>query len=195
MKALNERDLQLIARIRGGETEAFDELVAPYRKKLCNLIRRVVHDPSDSEDIMQDALLRAYRSLDGFRGDSCFYTWMFRISLNCAFAFVTRRRRLQLSGNDTGAEFRSDVEILSDCEDPANIMAGKQMAETVNAAIDAMRPEFRTAILMHQCDGLSYLEIADAMLCPVGTVRSRISGARQVIASRLRRNGFPLDGM
>lgn len=190
MTSTPERDLALIKRIRCGDTAAFDELIAPYRNMLRSHIARVVGDPADSEDILQDALIRAYRGLKGFRGDSCFYTWTYRIALNCAFAFLSRRARVSSEILNAAASIYHEEWEASVCDCPEEVISGKQMAAIVDATLATMHPECRSAILQHEFDGHSYSEIADNMHCPVGTVRSRISRARHVIALKLSRRGF-----
>lgn len=183
-------ELRLVERILHGETWLFDQLVKPYRRRTLVHIARVVGNHSDADDVLQDSLIRVYRALRSFRGDACFSTWMYRIALNCALAFIARKR--QASTNAPGAQggYRPGEWEVSECDDPENIVIGKQMAATVDAALESMRPEFRKAILLHEMDGMSYHEIADAMLCPVGTVRSRISSARSAIAQKLKVHGF-----
>jgi RNA polymerase sigma-70 factor (ECF subfamily) len=193
MNSTPERDLALIERIRGGDTAAFDELICPYRSMLRSHIGRVVGDPADSEDVLQETLIRAYRGLKGFRGDSCFYTWVYRIALNCAFAFLARRARASTDIRDAATSIYHDGWEASVCECPEEIISGKQMAAIVDATLATMHPECRAAILQREFDGFSYSEIADNMRCPIGTVRSRISRARQVIASKLGRRGFAAD--
>ena len=183
-------ELRQVELILQGETWLFDQLVMPYRRRLHLHILRVVGNPSDADDVLQDTLIRAFRALKSFRGDASFSTWMYRIGINCALAFVTRKSRMSATavGSDTG--YRPGEWEVSESDDPENIFIGKQMADTVDAALESMRPDYRRAILLHEMDGLSYHEIADAMLCPVGTVRSRISSARSAIAHRLKQNGY-----
>jgi RNA polymerase sigma-70 factor, ECF subfamily len=193
MTSTPERDLALIERIRSGDTPAFDELIAPYRSMLRSHITRVVIDPADSEDILQDTLIRAFRGLKGFRGDSCFYTWTYRIALNCAFAFLSRRARVSTDLRNAATSIYHEGWEASVCDCPEEVISGKQMAAIVDATLATMHPECRTAILQREFDGFSYSEIADNMDCPIGTVRSRISRARHVIASKLSRRGFAAE--
>ena len=190
MTSTPARDLELINRIRCGDTAAFDELIGPYQNVLRSHIARVVVDPADSEDVLQDTLLRAYRGLKGFRGDSCFYTWVFRIALNCAFAFMNRRARVWSDIRSAAASIYHEEWEASVCDCPEEVISGKQMAAIMDATLASMHPECRTAILQREFEGFSYNEIAHNMDCPVGTVRSRISRARHVIALRLSRRGF-----
>jgi RNA polymerase sigma-70 factor, ECF subfamily len=190
MTSTPERDHALIDRIRCGDTAAFDELIGPYRNMLRSHISRIVGDPADSEDVLQDALIRAYRGLQGFRGDSCFYTWVFRIALNCAFAFLSRRARASSDIRSAAASIYHEEWEASVCDCPEEVISGKQMAAIMDATLASMHPECRAAILQREFDGCSYSEIAHNMDCPVGTVRSRISRARDTIAQRLNRRGF-----
>ena len=184
-----ERDRQLIERLHGGRTEAFDELLAPYMRKLFALVSHVVKNPYDADDAMQDALLRIYRGLENFRGDADFYTWSYRIALNSALSLLSRRRRMSVEeyGEDNGCDDGASSASTSD--DPEHLLAGKQMAMIVCAALESMRVEYKTAITLRELEGLSYHEIAETMVCPVGTVKSRISSARTAIAQSLRRRG------
>jgi RNA polymerase sigma-70 factor (ECF subfamily) len=191
MRPDGENEWQLVERTLGGDTYAFDTLVAPYRRRLHSHILQIVKDPSDAEDLLQDTLIRIYRGLRNYRGDASFYTWTFRIAVNCAITFVAHRRRHleEPMPNDVVSAYGTS-ERAPVCDDPETIVSGMQMVETVGAALDSMCPEFKTAILLREFDGMSYHEIADAMVCPVGTVRSRISSARQAIARHLQQQGY-----
>ena len=182
-----EPDQQLVNRVKQGDRCAFDQLALRYRGRLLRLILRIVHDPADAEDVLQDALVRAYRAINSFRGDSAFYTWLFRIGVNTANAFMTgRRHRMDTCTDSADPASATDIaERETDPITPEDILLGKQIAEIVDRAVASLAPEHSAAITMHEVDGLSYQEIADAMLCPIGTVRSRIANARLVIASRL----------
>ena len=189
-----EHELQLLERIQRGDTRAFGQLVAPYQRRLITQITRIVKNDSDADDVMQEALIRSYRGLRDFRGDACLYTWLYRIATNCALALLSRQKR-------QGADFFcSDTEVLdsgreaTSGDDPEQLIVGKQMAETVGAVLSSMRPEFRTAIVLREFEGFSYDEIASAMQCPVGTVKSRISSARIAIVNKLSTDGFALPG-
>jgi RNA polymerase sigma-70 factor, ECF subfamily len=193
MTTTPERDLALIERIRCGDTAAFDELIGPYRSMLRSHISRVVGDPADSEDVLQDTLIRAYRGLKGFRGDAGFYTWVFRIAINCAFAFMARRARASSDIRSAATSIYHEEWEASVCDCPEEVISGKQMAAIMDATLASMHPECRSAILQREFDGYSYSEIAHNMDCPVGTVRSRISRARHAIAEKLNRRGFAAD--
>jgi RNA polymerase sigma-70 factor, ECF subfamily len=189
-----ERDDILLDAVRRGEAGAFGPLVARHRHKLFLRILCIVQNHDDAEDVLQETLIRAYRGAARFRGDAGFYTWLYRIATNCALEMLSRRKRLI---PERPSSVPDDLEIgwlAPAWDDPEQVLCGVQMVAAVGAALDAMLPEFRTAILLREIDGLSYHEIADAMLCPVGTVKSRISSARSAIATKLRSNGFPAVG-
>ena len=183
-------ELRLVERIVHGETQLFDDLVKPYRRRTLMHILRIVSNHSDADDVLQDTLIRVYRALRSFRGDACFSTWMYRIAFNCALAFIARRRQASANAPVAPGGYRPDEWEVSEGDDPVHVVIGNQMAAAVDAALASMRPEFSKAILLHELDGMSYHEIADAMLCPVGTVRSRISSARSAIAHQLKAKGF-----
>lgn len=183
-----DREAQLIALVQLGDAAAFAGLVAPHRRKLLLHIMRIVSNPSDADDVLQETMVKAYSGLKTFRGEAGFFTWIYRIALNCALRHVARKGRLaQTEADSESALYRWDAAEL---EDPETVFIGKQMAATVDAALDAMLPEYKTAIVLREFEGLSYHEIADAMVCPVGTVKSRISVARAMIANTLKQRGF-----
>ncbi len=181
----SDREYELICWAQRGAQGAFDQLLAPYRQRLLRLIAQVVHNPEDSEDVLQETILRAYRGIRNFRGDSAFYTWLFRIALNTAKAFVTSRlHRNDLQTDSVDASEAMDMpERESDYVTPLDILEAKELAEVVGIALAHLPKEHRAAITMYEIDGLTYQQIADAMVCPIGTVRSRISNARLVIGS------------
>ena len=187
MNSHREPDQQLVSRVQQGDRCAFDQLAMRYRGRLLRLILRIVHDPADAEDVLQDTLVRAYRAINTFRGDAAFYTWLFRIGVNTATAFITgRHHRMDVRTDSADPANAADIaERETDPITPEDILLGKQMAEIVDRAVASLAPEHSAAITMHEVDGLTYQEIADAMLCPIGTVRSRIANARMVIATRL----------
>lgn len=184
-----ESDGLLVERVQAGEQQAFDLLVSKYQRRLMRLVSRIVHDPAEAEDVVQESFIKAYRALRHFRGDSAFYTWLYRIGINTAKNFlVTQSRRTPTSSDiDTdGAEALDEGDGLRDINTPESMLASKQIAETVNAAMDALPLDLRTAILLREIEGMSYEEISEIMACPIGTVRSRIFRAREVIADKLR---------
>jgi RNA polymerase sigma-70 factor (ECF subfamily) len=181
-------DLALVRRVQKGDKSAFDALVLKYQHKILMLVRRYVRDPSEAEDVVQDAFIKAYRALPAFRGDSAFYTWMYRIAINTAKnSLVAARRRpltIDVEAQDAaGAEFRSR---LRDTDTPERLLLTEEIRSTVNRAIDGLPEDLRTAIVLRELEGFSYEEIASTMECPVGTVRSRIFRAREAIDRHLR---------
>ncbi|WP_426113352.1 RNA polymerase sigma factor RpoE [Massilia sp. PWRC2] len=189
MTTERECDQLLVERVQAGDQQAFNLLVAKYQRRLLRLVTRLVHDSAEAEDVVQETFIKAYRALRHFRGDSAFYTWLYRIGINTAKNFlVTQGRRTPTSTeSDTDhAEGFDDADSLRDINTPESIMASKQIAFTVNAAMEALPLELRTAIVLREIEGLSYEEISEVMACPIGTVRSRIFRAREVIAEKLR---------
>jgi RNA polymerase sigma-70 factor (ECF subfamily) len=184
-----ESDQLLVNRVQAGERQAFDLLVSKYQRRLMRLVSRIVHDPASAEDVVQESFIKAFRALRHFRGDAAFYTWLYRIGINTAKNFLVTQSRRTPTSTDTDAESSEafeEAEGLRDINTPESLLATKQIAETVNAAMDALPLDLRTAILLREIEGLSYEEISDIMACPIGTVRSRIFRAREVIADRLR---------
>jgi RNA polymerase sigma-70 factor (ECF subfamily) len=182
-------DLSLVRRVQRGDKGAFDALVLKYQHKLVKLVMRYVRNPAEAEDIAQEAFIKAYRALPQFRGDSAFYTWLYRIAINTAKNAVVSRDRspveydLDRSNNDESYDMQGR---MKDSETPEGLVLTDEIRSTVNAAIDALPEDLRTAIVLRELEGLSYEEIAAAMDCPVGTVRSRIFRAREAIDRRLR---------
>ncbi len=182
-------DLSLVRRVQRGDKGAFDALVLKYQHKLVKLVMRYVRNPAEAEDIAQEAFIKAYRALPQFRGDSAFYTWLYRIAINTANNAVVSRDRspieydLDRSTTDESYDMQGR---MKDSETPEGLVLTDEIRSTVNAAIDALPEDLRTAIVLRELEGLSYEEIAEAMACPVGTVRSRIFRAREAIDRRLR---------
>ncbi len=184
-----EVDQQLVERAQRGDKRAFELLVAKYQRKLGRLLSRLVRDPAEVEDVTQEAFIKAYRALPAFRGDSAFYTWLYRIAINTAKNYLVAmgRRAPTSTGVDLeDAENFDDAEQLRDTSTPESELHGKEIAATVNKAMDALPEDLRTAITLREIEGLSYEEIANVMNCPIGTVRSRIFRAREAIATELR---------
>lgn len=184
-----ELDQLLVERAQRGDKHAFELLVTKYQRKLGRLLSRWVRDPAEVEDVTQEAFIKAYRALPGFRGESAFYTWLYRIAINTAKNYLVAmgRRAPTSTGIDhEEAESFEDAENLHDHNTPESELAGKQIASVVNRAMEALPDDLRTAITLREIEGLSYDEIADAMNCPIGTVRSRIFRAREAIAAELR---------
>ncbi|QRX83340.1 RNA polymerase sigma factor RpoE [Glaciimonas sp. PAMC28666] len=189
MTTEREIDQLLVERVQRGDKKAFELLVIKYQRKLMRLVSRLVRDQAEAEDVVQEAFIKAYRALPQFRGDSAFYTWLYRIGINTAKNYlVTQGRRAPTSteSNSEDAETFDDGEQLRDINTPESLLATKQIAQTVNVAMEALPDELRTAITLREIEGLSYDEIAEAMGCPIGTVRSRIFRAREAIAEKLR---------
>ncbi|MFM7505213.1 MAG: RNA polymerase sigma factor RpoE [Rubrivivax sp.] len=187
-----DTDAQLVARAQSGDQRAFELLVMKYQRRIERLIGRMVRDDALVQDIAQESFIRAYRALPQFRGDSAFYTWMYRIAVNTAKkALVDLKRDPVISESalqlpDDGDETSGRQVEPSDGETPEAVLASKEIALAVNAAIEALSEDLRQAITLREIEGLSYDEIADVMNCPIGTVRSRIFRAREAIAERLR---------
>jgi RNA polymerase sigma-70 factor (ECF subfamily) len=184
-----EIDQQLVERAQRGDKHAFELLVHKYQRKLERLLSRIIRNPSEIEDVAQEAFIKAYRALPNFRGDSAFYTWLYRIGINTAKNYLVamgRRAPTSTEYDSEEAETFDDADGLRDINTPENILMSKQVAQTVNDAIDALPEELRTAITLREIDGLTYEEIAQIMDCPIGTVRSRIFRARESVAEKLR---------
>jgi RNA polymerase sigma-70 factor (ECF subfamily) len=182
-------DLSLVRRVQRGDKGAFDALVLKYQHKLVKLVMRYVRNPAEAEDIAQEAFIKAYRALPQFRGDSAFYTWLYRIAINTAKNAVVSRDRspieYDLDRNSSDESYDMQAR-MKDPDTPEGLVLTDEIRSTVNAAIDALPEDLRTAIVLRELEGLSYDEIATAMDCPVGTVRSRIFRAREAIDKRLR---------
>ena len=175
-------DRELVERARAGERAAFDLLVARYQRRLLRLVLRLLRDPAEAEDVVQEAFLKAYRALPRFRGEAAFYTWLYRIALNGARNAILRRRQRAAPGPLPSQQAAPAPEIGT----PESMLLSKQVMQTIDAALEALPLELRTAIVLREIEGLSYEEIAQIMECPLGTVRSRIFRAREAIARRLR---------
>ena len=187
--AADATDLSLVRRVQRGDKGAFDALVLKYQHKVVKLVMRYVRNPAEAEDIAQEAFIKAYRALPQFRGDSAFYTWLYRIAINTAKNAVVSRDRspveydLDRNNNDESYDMQGR---MKDSETPEGLVLTDEIRSIVNAAIEALPEDLRTAIVLRELEGLSYEEIAAAMDCPVGTVRSRIFRAREAIDRRLR---------
>jgi RNA polymerase sigma-70 factor (ECF subfamily) len=181
-------DAVLVQRVKQGERSAFDLLVVKYQHKILNLIMRYVKDPSEALDVAQEAFLKAYRAMPSFRGDSAFYTWLYRIAINTAknHLVAAKRRPVNLEFEITESESFEPFAALRDGDTPEHLALTDEIGEAINRAVSDLPEELRTAILLREIEGMSYEEIAQAMECPVGTVRSRIFRAREAIDKRLR---------
>lgn len=181
-------DLVLVRKVQSGDKRAFDLLVLKYQHKIANLVSRFVHDHHEVQDVTQEAFIKAYRGLKNFRGDSAFYTWLYRIAINTAKNHLVSasRRPTNNSVDSDDAEFFDGATGLRDIADPHSELMTDQIAMTVKNAINALPAELQTAITLRELKGMSYEEIAEIMECPIGTVRSRIFRARDAIDQQLR---------
>ncbi len=181
-------DQDLVARAQKGDKRAFDLLVLKYQQKVANLISRYIRDPSEVMDVSQDAFLKAYRALPAFRGESAFYTWLYRIAVNTVKNHLVSQGR-RPPGDDLEAEVAEQMDMggrLRETGTPERHVLTEEIAQTVQRALDDLPEDLRTAIVLREFEGMSYEEIATAMDCPIGTVRSRIFRAREAIDKRLR---------
>jgi RNA polymerase sigma-70 factor (ECF subfamily) len=188
---VSERDVdaELVARVQRGDKRAYDLLVLKYQRKIMRLLSRMIREPSEVEDVAQEAFIKAYRALPQFRGDSAFYTWLYRIAINTARNWQASSQRRPMSSSivsNEDDETFDQIDNLTDISTPESVLASRQVVSTVNAAIDALPEELRTAIVLREIEGMSYEDIAQTMGCPIGTVRSRIFRAREAIAAQLR---------
>jgi RNA polymerase sigma-70 factor (ECF subfamily) len=188
---MSERDIdqQLVERVQRGDKRAFELLVTKYQRRIFRLLSRMIRDPAEIEDVAQEAFVKAYRALTNFRGESAFYTWLYRIAINTAKNhLVSQGRRVPTttSSDIEDAEGFEDATLLREVATPDSMLQSRQVAEAVNRAIEKLPEELRTAIVLRELEGLSYEEIAETMACPIGTVRSRIFRAREAIANELR---------
>jgi RNA polymerase sigma-70 factor (ECF subfamily) len=184
-----EIDRQLVTRAQQGDKQAFNLLVVKYQRKLARLLSRLIRDPSEVEDVTQESFIKAYRALPAFRGDSAFYTWLYRIGINTAKNYLMALGRRAPTSTEVEAEEAEgfeEGEQLRDINTPESLLLSNEIAETVNSTIEKLPEELRRAIQMRELEGMSYEDIAQAMDCPIGTVRSRIFRAREAIAEQLR---------
>ncbi|MDR2113578.1 MAG: RNA polymerase sigma factor RpoE [Candidatus Accumulibacter sp.] len=184
-----EVDQALVERAQQGDKRAFEQLVGKYQRKLGRLLSRFLRDHAEVEDVAQETFIKAYRALPTFRGESAFYTWLYRIGINTVKNhLVAKGRRVPTSTefDADDAESFEDAEHLHDINTPERLLQSKQIEQVVNNAMDALPAELRNAIVLREIEGLSYEEIATEMNCPIGTVRSRIFRAREAVAEKLR---------
>jgi RNA polymerase sigma-70 factor (ECF subfamily) len=180
-------DAKLVERVQKGDKRAFDLLVIKYQHKIYALVSRLVNDHAEVQDVAQESFIKAYRALPNFRGESAFYTWLYRIAVNTAKNYLVSRNRRPPGTDvdvDDAAQFAGDSG-LRDIDSPEQQLQGEQMIKIVDKAIAALPEDLRTALSLREFDGLSYEEIAEVMQCPVGTVRSRIFRAREAIDKEL----------
>lgn len=181
-------DQQLVARVQKGDKKAFDLLVLKYQHKIMSLISRYVRNSDEVQDVAQEAFIKAYRALPNFRGESAFYTWMYRIAINTAKNHLVARQRRPPSVDidiEDAEHFEGDFQ-LKDIENPENILFGNELKQVVEKAIQSLPDDLRTAVTLREFEHLSYEDIATAMDCPVGTVRSRIFRAREAIDKQVK---------
>ena len=184
-----EADQALVERVQSGDKQAYGLLVSKYQRKLMRLLSRLIRDPAEVEDVAQETFIKAYRALPNFRGDSAFYTWLYRIGVNTAKNWLVANGRRTPPSTDIDseeAELYAEGDLLRHSDTPEHMMMSKQIADTVNSAMQKLPDDLRTAITLREIEGLSYEEIAQAMDCPIGTVRSRIFRARDAIADKLK---------
>ncbi len=184
-----EIDQALVERAQRGDKQAFGLLVEKYQRKLARLLSRFVRDPAEVEDVTQEAFIKAYRALPKFRGDSAFYTWLYRIGINTAknYLMAAGRRAPTSTGVDSEeAESLDEGEQLRDINTPESLLLSREIGDTVNSTMESLPEELRTAIQLREIEGMSYEDIAQIMNCPIGTVRSRIFRAREAIAEQLK---------
>lgn len=183
MSTGEEADQQLVERAQQGDRRAFDVLVLKYQHRIYSLVTRFMRDPDDVQDVVQEAFIKAYRALPNFRGESAFYTWLYRIAINTAKNHLSARARrpqgVDIDADD--AEYIASAAMLRDLAGPENMLMTEQLRAVIERAIAALPEDLRTALTLREFDGLSYEEIAEAMQCPVGTVRSRIFRAREAV--------------
>nr|WP_225587853.1 MULTISPECIES: RNA polymerase sigma factor RpoE [Methylomonas] len=180
-------DQELVRRVQQGDKSAFDLLVIKYQHKIVHLVNRYVKDPSEAQDVAQDTFIKAYRALGDFRGDSAFYTWLYRIAINTAknYLLSRSRRHFDYEIDVQDAEQVENAPQLKDIETPENLLMNEQIVAVIKSAIERLPEEMRIAITLREFEGMSYEEIAEAMDCPIGTVRSRIFRAREAIDQKL----------
>jgi RNA polymerase sigma-70 factor, ECF subfamily len=185
---MSDTDHALVQRVQQGDRRAFDLLVARYQHKIIKLVSRYVRDRDDAMDVAQEAFIKAYRALKNFRGDSAFYTWLYRIAINTSKNYLTAnaRRPQEVDRFDVDGEPVDIEELQKDLETPEQLLLVDEIKRTIFSTIEGLPEDLRTAIMLREIDGLSYEEIAVAMDCPIGTVRSRIFRAREVIDDKIK---------
>ncbi|QBC45784.1 RNA polymerase sigma factor RpoE [Iodobacter fluviatilis] len=182
-------DQELVVRAQAGDKRAFELLVVKYQRRVARLLSRLIRDQNEIEDVSQESFIKAYRALPSFRGESAFYTWLYRIAINTAknhLSTLGRRPQLLADYEDEEGESLDAAAQIPDYHTPETELSNRQIVSTVNAVVDELPSELRTAITLREMEGLSYEDIAAVMNCPIGTVRSRIFRAREAIADKLR---------
>lgn len=180
-------DSELVARVQRGDKAAFDLLVRKYQNRIVRLVSRYIRDADEALDVAQESFIKAYRAIAGFRGESAFYTWLYRIAINTAKNHLSSRKKefLESELNLGEAESLDDLGLMPDRVSPESLLLTEELRKTIFSTIDGLPEEIRTAILLREMECLSYEEIAEVMSCPIGTVRSRIFRARDAIDKRI----------
>ena len=178
-------DQMLVERVQAGDHRAFDLLVKRYQHKIIGLVQRYVHDHSESHDVAQEAFIKAYKALANFRGESAFYTWLYRIAINTAKNYLVSKSK-RPPGTDVDLDDLDSVAELTDLDTPENNLYRDEMLEVMNRTLESLPEELRVALQLRELEGMSYDEIAEVMGCPIGTVRSRIHRAREAIDNELK---------
>jgi len=180
-------DAALVKRVQQGDKQAFNLLVLKYQTKIVNLVMRYIRDPDEANDVAQEAFLKAYRALPRFRGDSAFYTWLYRIAVNTAknYLVAAKRRPVEYDLDLQDPEQYDMQARLKDIDSPERVIMKDEVQQTIDEAIQDLPEDLRTAIILRELEGMTYEEIAETMECPVGTVRSRIFRAREAISKRI----------
>lgn len=178
-------DRELVQRVQDGDKKAFDMLVIKYQRKILRLVSRYIHDPGEALDVAQETFIKAYRALPRFRGESAFYTWLYRIAINTSKNYLVAQGR-RPPENDIDAEQYAAETVLKEYATPEHLLLRDEIEETINEAIEKLPDELRMAITLREFEGMSYAEIAEAMDCPIGTVRSRIFRAREAIDQKIK---------
>lgn len=176
-------DQQIIENVLNGDKNAYSLLVAKYQYKILGVVSKYIYEPADRDDIAQLSFLKAYEALPSFRGESEFYTWLYRIAVNCAKNFLKNKNQTSITVDLSDPEIDSydGSRRLHDLSDPSSVLSSEELKEQIDKALDALPPELSQALVFYEVDGLSYEEISEKMNCPIGTVRSRISRARDAV--------------
>lgn len=181
-------DQELVQRVQAGDKNAFDVLIMKYQQRIINVITGFVHDPVEAQDVAQEAFIKAYRAIPNFRGDSAFYTWLYRIAINTSKNHLTARARRPPTSDVDAADATNvyDAPELKEFETPESNLVSDELEQAIHQAIDELQEDTATAIKLREFEGMSYEEISEAMECPIGTVRSRIFRAREAIEQRIQ---------
>ncbi|SJM92214.1 RNA polymerase, sigma 24 (sigma E) factor [Crenothrix polyspora] len=186
-KKSEQLDEDLVLKVQQGDKKSYDLLVLKYQHRIIQLVNRYVKDPSEAQDVAQEAFIKAYRALGSFRGDSAFYTWLYRIAINTAknYLVARTRRSSDYEVDIQDAEASENAPQLQGMETPERLLISQEIVDTIKSAIEKLPEDMRIAIMLREFEGMSYEEIAETMECPVGTVRSRLFRAREAIDSKL----------